>query len=656
MKRFWTIRVRFLLFGLISLVPLVAFSWLLVTENNRVREQDLTDSERVLAGQVTNSVSGYLGSAFRGLENVASNAVIVETGDVDAVSSLLAQTRAARPEFAGVFLLDENGVLVGQAGSIDVSILSSIDGQVDAVMTTGQRSISDRIDLPLDPPTSVVVLLVPVSTSNELTTNGAATEAVPTSTSNAVDGTVLVTPTPVSYAPGTIRGVIGAVIPTDVMTQQLLPASRGGAEVVAINDGQILLSTVDLRNTEQEWFDNLASQGVLFTAEGEESFSYTSLMGVDRTAVLRPVELENVPWSILVTSASPEHQFSTIWEQLLALFLVAAFVYLVVTFVFGELVTRSLFDLTEGAQRLADGDYKTPIPKRGSGELNDLRKALVGLRDHTEEIMTENEESQAERARQNDQMRDLLRRDLRLQEDERRHIASEIHDAVSPLITGALYQSRALQRTNGGATPEMVQESLGDVNDLLERASQELHGIIFDLRPPDLDDLGVVAAIDAFVSTIQRTGLEARLEVIDDPPPLTPEVRLGIYRIVQEALHNVLRHSGADEAVVRLEYVNNLLRVTIRDNGAGFDPEKQRRPTSLGLLSMRERAAAIDADFEILSRPGGGTVIILERRDTGSIMSDELLETILRDRANAVVEESDESAQNTDDERPAEDA
>ena len=143
--------------------------------------------------------------------------------------------------------------------------------------------------------------------------------------------------------------------------------------------------------------------------------------------------------------------------------------------------------------------------------------------------------------------------------------------------------------------------------------------------------------------TAQRTGLEARLEVIDEPPPLTPEVRLGIYRIVQEALHNVLRHAGADEAVVRMEYVNQLLRVTIRDNGAGFDPMSARRPTSLGLLSMRERAAAIGADFEILSRPGGGTVIIVERRDTGTIMSDELLETILRGRTDGDLEFPDES-------------
>jgi signal transduction histidine kinase len=250
-------------------------------------------------------------------------------------------------------------------------------------------------------------------------------------------------------------------------------------------------------------------------------------------------------------------------------------------------------------------------------------------------------------------MRDLLRRTLRLQEDERRRIASEIHDAVSPLITGALYQSRALEMSNGANSHEKLAESLQGVNGLLERASEELHGVIFDLRPPDLDDIGVVAALEVYVSTIQRTGLEARLEVVNELPPQTPEVRLGIYRIVQEALHNVLRHASADEAVVRIEFDDDLLRVTIRDNGIGFDPATAARPTSLGMLSMRERAAAIGARFSIISRPGAGTAIILERTETGNVMSDDIFNDLIRHRddGNHVVEQG-HSGDNTGNDVP----
>ena len=105
---------------------------------------------------------------------------------------------------------------------------------------------------------------------------------------------------------------------------------------------------------------------------------------------------------------------------------------------------------------------------------------------------------------------------------------------------------------------------------------EELHGVIFALRPPDLDDIGVVAAIERYIAQVQRSGLNVHLEAAEEPPPLTPEVRLAIYRIVQEALHNALRHAAADEAVVRFEVIDDLLRVTIRDNGAGFNPSTRR--------------------------------------------------------------------------------
>lgn len=647
MKSFWTVRTRFLVFSLISILPLMGFSWLLISDHNDTRYEDLVSSQTQMSSQVSGSVTAYLEGAYRSLEGLSSSSVFVEGEDSEMLSAILGQSRTVRPDFVGMLMLDPEGELQAQAGIVDPSVLPAISGQVEGVLGTGQRAVSGRIDLPLDPPSSVFVMLVPIVSVPD-TTNGQADQPATPEAEQPEDTEAS---SDEAESPGTVRGVIGAVIQTDTLSQVAMPSIRGRTEFVIISDQQVVVSAGDTRANEEAFMQNLLAQNEAINEEGTDVFRMTSVTGTERTAVWTPLQLDSTNWTILVTTPLPESQLSQIWQQLLALLIVAGLVHLVIAYTFGELTSRSLTDLTESAQRLADGDYKTPVTTRGSGEFADLQESLIQLRQRTEVIMSSAEERQEERLRQNEQLRDLLRRDLRMQEDERRHIASEIHDAVSPLITGALYQSRALQRANGDKTPEMVEDSLGDVNDLLERASQELHGIIFDLRPPDLDDLGVVPAIEAFVNTIQRTGLEARLEVIDEPPPLTPEVRLGIYRIVQEALHNVLRHAGADEAVVRMEYVNNLLRVTIRDNGAGFDPQGARRPTSLGLLSMRERAAAIGADFEILSRPGGGTVIIVERRDTGTVMSDELLETILRGRTNGSVEdtEHDTEDESTDD-------
>lgn len=623
--------MRFVVFALISIIPMLGFNWLLIAHHNSVRYQDLVNSQTMISSQISNSLTGYLSGSFKSLESLASTSVLVEGTDSDAITTLLSQARTIRPGYSGVFMLTADEHLVAQAGVVDETVIQAVSAQTEGVLASGSRTISGRIDLPLDPTTSVFVMLVPITLGSEVSTSsgsGTNASATPESAPDASE----------SQVPGTVTGVLGAIMPTDGLNQVSLPAARGRSEMVILAGNQIITAAGDTRANEDAFITNLLAQNEAITEEGTDVFRMRSVTGTERSAVWMPLPFESSNWSVLVTTPIPGSELSALWQQLVAILGVVILVYLALAYTFGELTSRSLSDLTESAKRLAEGDYRTPVAQRGSGELTELRDALVQLRENTEVVMIDSEDRQEERLHQYEQLRDLLRRDLRMQEDERRHIAAEIHDAVSPLITGALYQSRALQRANGGTTHEMIETTLSDVNNLLERASEELHGIIFDLRPPDLDDLGVVAAIEAFVGTIRRTGLDVRLEVIDQPPALSPEVRLGIYRIVQEALHNVLRHAGADEAVVRMEYINQMMRVTIRDNGAGFDTGGARRPTSLGLLSMRERAAAIGADFEIMSRPGGGTVIIVERRDTGAVMSDALLDAILRDRTEAELE------------------
>ena len=283
-----------------------------------------------------------------------------------------------------------------------------------------------------------------------------------------------------------------------------------------------------------------------------------------------------------------------------------------------ELLARPLRELRIQAEALAHGDFSPrELVQTGSSEIAELSEALGETARQLGEQVRDLEQAREAGAAQAGQLRDLNRRTVRLQEDERRRIAGEIHDAVSPLITGALYQARALRL----GTPDDPNRSaarrdstLDGIGELLSKAMEELHGVIFALRPPDLDDIGVVAAIERYIAQVQRSGLNVHLEAGEELPPLTPEVRLAIYRIVQEALHNALRHAAADEAVVRFEVIDDVLRVTIRDNGAGFNPQHTARPTALGLLSMRERAAAIGAAFAVMSRPGDGTTVMIERR------------------------------------------
>jgi signal transduction histidine kinase len=304
---------------------------------------------------------------------------------------------------------------------------------------------------------------------------------------------------------------------------------------------------------------------------------------------------------------------------------------LILAVIFGELTARPIRKLTSQAGAIARGDLGQSVDPVGKGEIAELSHSVGDMAERLTSEVRDAELARGEMAVQNDVMRELLRRTVRMQEDERRRIAADIHDAVSPLITGALYRVRALimqeNIANGssqnGENGES-EEGLAPTAELLEQSMDELHNVIFALRPPDLDDVGVVAAVERYVNQINRTGLPCELEVVGEPRRLSPETRLSVYRIVQEALHNALRHAHADEALVKLEYLDDELRVSIRDNGSGFDPDSATRSVSLGLLSMSERAAAIGADFDIISRPGAGTIVVLRRTWQNDLMQPRL--------------------------------
>lgn len=652
MARRWSIRSRFILLALVSMVPIVVVIAFFLDQNHDRNQEELVATEATITTIISQVTTNYVTSNFQALDRLAAVPELLVQDDAEAVNQMLGEARRARPNLNGLFLVNAGDDIVGQSGTDPNLILGEIADQVDTTFTTGQRSVTQRIDL--DDETSVIVLLVPVTTVTQTETaaptaiSGAQTPAALDTTDTATSSpTPAPDGTPGSQPPGTVIGVLGAVIQIDNLKQALIPSLGSRTDVAIFSSEQVIVATGEIRLSEVEFLDRIREQEGIPGQGGTEIFEIAPTNGSTRLATSSSIPLEPVEWSVIVTSPSVSSYEEAMWQEAAILVILSGLAILATGIAFGELTSRPLRDLANSADALRQGDYDAAIQTNGSGETTHISAALYELAARIREQIAGIEQNQIDRQRQTDQMRDLLRRTLRLQEDERRRIASEIHDAVSPLITGALYQARALQMTNGSTPEETLADSLQNVNGLLERASEELHGVIFDLRPPDLDDIGVVAAIEAYVSTIQRTGLQARLEVLNEPPPLAPEVRLGVYRIVQEALHNVLRHASADEAVVRLEYVNNILRVTIRDNGAGFDPSTSVRPTSLGLMSMRERAAAIGASFKIISRAGAGTAIVIERADTGDIMSDDIFADLASDTTeHDPLAESTESADN----------
>ncbi|HWV34772.1 MAG TPA: ATP-binding protein [Thermomicrobiales bacterium] len=625
MTRRWSLRTRFVLFATACLLPLVGVVLFFLDRGIQRNTDQLVNSEHTIANLSSQVMSGYLNGVVDTLDKLAVRPEIVSLNPEDSASTL-ALTRDVRTDVSGLLLVDASGQLVSTSGPAP-TLLKSIPDQLMQTIKTGQPGISPPIQDTDD--RQVLVITVPVATSADTAKTSTVTAPPPPATPPAGSTTGGNAATDQTGATGSNVGAIAAVINVSYLETIVVPYARGKTEIAIVSKDGVIVSTAGVQKNLPHFLDS-ERENIDQALEGDSGdFTTTDANDTARLGVFTPIQSDVATWAMIVTNPTPRAYAQTLLTQGLIVLLLASAVILALAVIFGEFTARPLRTLAARAASMQRGNFDVNIEPVGGGEVRALSTAFAEMGDQLANQMHGMEKSHQERVRQATQMRDLLRRTLRLQEDERRRIAGEIHDAVSPLITGALYQARALQMTNGSTPAAEPEETLDSVNKLLERASVELHGVIFDLRPPDLDDIGVVAAIEAYMQTIERTGLRCRLEVVKESPSLTPEVRLGIYRIVQEALHNVVRHAGADEAVVRLESTDDLLRVTIKDNGAGFDPELSVRPTSLGLLSMRERAAAIGASFTIISRPGGGTAIIIERAEVGSVMSDSVLADLM---------------------------
>ena len=256
---------------------------------------------------------------------------------------------------------------------------------------------------------------------------------------------------------------------------------------------------------------------------------------------------------------------------------------------------------------LPDGSVRV-LNDRGSVILNEEGEPirLVGTAQDVTELRQAEQALQEYRAR----LQTLSRRLLEVQEEERRHLARELHDEVGQMLTGLRLQLKGAGDLSADAVNDRLEQARGIANELLER----VRGLSFELRPAALDQFGLLPALLAlFERYTEQTGVLVKFKHSQLEGRFEPEVETAGYRIVQEALTNVARHAGVGAVVVRVWTSTGMLGLQIEDQGVGFDPEAAlAAPRSSGLAGMRERVLLLDGQFMIDSRPGGPTQITAE--------------------------------------------
>ena len=259
-------------------------------------------------------------------------------------------------------------------------------------------------------------------------------------------------------------------------------------------------------------------------------------------------------------------------------------------------------------QRIASGDFAEPVEVVNRDELGGL--ALQINRTAVELARLQEETVADERSRA---LRERIAHVVMTQEEERRRISRELHDGLGPslaAIGNRLRVCRSIVRTD----PDATESELDDIAHGLTAHIQEIRALIHDLRPVNLDQLGLVEALNQHVEKFGReTGTSASFNASDNID-LNPLAEVTVFRLVQECLGNIQKHAEATEVDVKLQTTDNRLEVTVRDDGRGFDPAEVASDATnpgMGLINMRERADILNGRLSVESRPGNGCHIRL---------------------------------------------
>jgi signal transduction histidine kinase len=193
-------------------------------------------------------------------------------------------------------------------------------------------------------------------------------------------------------------------------------------------------------------------------------------------------------------------------------------------------------------------------------------------------------------------------------------MARDLHDETGQALTAIGLGLRGLE-SRMAQEPEKANETLHELQTLTADSLKELQRLMADLRPSHLDDLGLPAALRWYASKLEeRYPLRVKVDISGDEQPIAEAAKIATFRIIQEALNNVVRHADARSARVTLDFERKGVGVSIRDDGCGFDLERLRRTQSssrppLGLAGMQERAALLGGRVTVQSAPGEGTLI-----------------------------------------------
>ena len=212
---------------------------------------------------------------------------------------------------------------------------------------------------------------------------------------------------------------------------------------------------------------------------------------------------------------------------------------------------------------------------------------------------------------------------IQAQEEERKRLSRDIHDGPAQMLANVLIRSSLIEKTYLEKGSEEAFNELAQLKEMVRTAIHEVRRIIYDLRPMALDDLGLIPTLKKYISTIgeYEKSVELHFRNYGEEQRLRTDFEVSIFRLVQECISNALKHAEAREIWIKVETVQEIMNISIKDDGKGFD-KNEVRDKSFGIIGMKERIELLKGKMTINSSPGKGTIITFQIP-----LLDELVET-----------------------------
>ncbi len=342
---------------------------------------------------------------------------------------------------------------------------------------------------------------------------------------------------------------------------------------------------------------------------GPGVFDFT---GDNGPAIAASQSIQHTPWLLTV-----EFTRSTLLEapnRFLRWLVIAGMLFTAIgsflAWIMSRNLTRPLKDLTAASSALASGDYSVAVPVERKDEMGKLARAFNAMSGKIRKAHATLEQQVKETGLMNEQLRDLSAHLQNIREEERMHIAREMHDELGQLLTGFKMDVISVKRKLSGDLDPAIIKKLEAMENNTNEAIKFVRRLSAELRPSLLDDLGLIAALEWHSHEFEnRFNIRVIFQSQMTDLSIPPVIATGIFRIFQESLTNIARHAKAHEVKATLSASDGFLKMEIADDGKGFDTTAQRK--TLGLLGMKERAIMIGGDLNIRSTPGRGTTVVI---------------------------------------------